>query len=189
MNLLLTHGGEGDLQSKRMAVWTGRAGCPREQGVLTSGAVGPQSWHQQGFGNVASWQGSANAMSGGQCSRLLLEQSSQTLSSSWQEAKALKRVSNSSLQLLPPSVGGSGMHRLRDQHRPDPPPPQSPLPLQSFVLPVLNQPSEVKALFVSSGLSQYSRNTEAPLTSSSPSFSSNPGVTFVPLSFPSAWMM
>lgn len=35
----------------------------------------------------------------------------------------------------------------------------------------------MKALFVSSGLSQYSRNTEAPLTSSSPSFSSNPGVT------------
>ena len=44
-------------------------------------------------------------------------------------------------------------------------------------LPVLNQPSEVKAAFVSSGLSQYSRNTEDPLTRSSPSFSSNPGVT------------
>ena len=44
-------------------------------------------------------------------------------------------------------------------------------------LPVLNQPSEVKAAFVSSGLSQYSRNTEGPLTRSSPSFSSNPGVT------------
>ena len=44
-------------------------------------------------------------------------------------------------------------------------------------LPVLNQPSEVKAAFVSSGLSQYSRNTEGPLTKSSPSFSSNPGVT------------
>lgn len=116
-------------------------------------------------------------MSGGQGSRLLVGQLPQTLSSSWQEAEALKRVSNSSLQTLLPSVGDSGMHRLRDQHRPGPPPLQSPLPLQSFVLPVLNQPSEVKALFVSSGLSQYSRNTEAPLTSSSPSFSSNPGVT------------
>lgn len=45
------------------------------------------------------------------------------------------------------------------------------------LLPVLNQPSEVKALLVSSGWSQYSRNTDGPLTSSSPSFSSNPGVT------------
>lgn len=45
------------------------------------------------------------------------------------------------------------------------------------LLPVLNQPSEVNAFFVSSGLSQYSRNTEGPLTKSSPSFSLNPGVT------------
>lgn len=52
-----------------------------------------------------------------------------------------------------------------------------PVPSGPSVLPVLNQPSEVKAVFVSSGLSQYSRNTEGPLTRSSPSFSSNPGVT------------
>lgn len=44
-------------------------------------------------------------------------------------------------------------------------------------LPVLNQPSEVNAFFVSSGLPQYSRNTVGPLTKSSPSFSLNPGVT------------
>lgn len=45
------------------------------------------------------------------------------------------------------------------------------------LLPVLNQPSQVKACLVSSGLSQYSRNTDGPLTKSSPSFSLNPGVT------------
>ena len=46
------------------------------------------------------------------------------------------------------------------------------------LLPVLNQPSQVKAFLVSSGLSQYSRNTDGPLTKSSPSFSVNPGVTY-----------
>lgn len=56
-------------------------------------------------------------------------------------------------------------------------PPSSGRRGQSSTVPVLNQPSGVKASFVSWGLFQYSRNTEGPLTSSSPSWPSKPGVT------------
>lgn len=84
------------------------SGVRREQEVLASRAAGPQS---SGINEaLAMWpagRGSADAMSGGQGSRLLVGQLPQTLPSSWQEAEALKRVSNSSLQTLPPSAGGS----------------------------------------------------------------------------------
>lgn len=87
-------------------------------------------------------------------------------------------MSNSSLQTAS-AVSGRfyNAQAMRHQKSPDPAQAQSPPRFPSLVLPVLNQPSEVKALLVSSGLPQYSRNTEGPLTSSSPSFSSNPGVT------------
>lgn len=82
----------------------------------------------------------------------------------------------------PPLGSNAGERGEAISHSPHPPPGAQPelLPPSSgcSTVPVLNHPSGVNASLVSLGLFQYSRNTEEPRTSSSPSCPSRPGVTW-----------
>ena len=82
----------------------------------------------------------------------------------------------------PPLGSNAGERGEAISHSPHPPLGAQPelLPPSSgcSTVPVLNHPSGVNASLVSLGLFQYSRNTEEPRTSSSPSCPSRPGVTW-----------